>query len=147
MTNLVAGYGWWILALVLIGAEMIVPGYFLLWVGLAAAVMGLVTLFVPDLPFIAQATAFGVLAVITCLVYWKFIRPVAEVRDDQPLLNRRGDRMLGRRVLVAEAFVNGRGKVRVGDTVWLAEGADVDVGDAVEVVSVNGATLTVKPAD
>lgn len=145
MANLLSSYGWWILALVLIGAELVIPGYFLLWVGVAAAIMGLITLFVPDLPFIAQATAFGVLAVIACLVYWKFIRPVAEQRDDQPLLNRRGDRMLGRRVLVAEAFVNGRGKVRVGDTVWLAEGPDVGVGDAVEVVGVHGATLKVTP--
>ena len=145
-TNLVAGYGWWILALVLIGAgddrARLLPA----WSarrggdGPGHAVRA-------GPPVHRPGDAFGVLAVITCLVYWKFIRPVAEVRDDQPLLNRRGDRMLGRRVLVAEAFVNGRGKVRVGDTVWLAEGADVDVGDAVEVVSVNGATLTVKPAD
>ncbi|MBX3690700.1 NfeD family protein [Dokdonella sp.] len=145
MANLLSSYGWWILALVLIGAELVVPGYFLLWVGIAAGIMGLVTLFVPDLPFIAQATAFGVLSVIACIIYWKYIRPVAEQRDDQPLLNRRGDRMLGRRVLVAETFVNGRGKVRVGDTVWLAEGPDAAVGDAVEVVGVHGATLKVTP--
>ena len=145
MANLLSSYGWWILALVLIGAELIVPGYFLLWVGVAAGVMGLITLFAPDLPFVAQATGFGVLAVAACLVYWKFIRPVAELRDDQPLLNRRGERMLGRRVLVAEALINGRGKVRVGDTVWLAEGPDVGVGVAVEVVGVHGATLKVTP--
>ncbi len=145
MGNLLSSYGWWILALVLIAAELLAPGYFLLWIGVAAAVMGLVMLLFPDLPFLAQAILFGVLAIAACLVYWKFIRPLAELRDDQPLLNRKGERMLGRRVLVAEAFVNGRGKVRVGDTVWLAEGPDVGVGAAVEVVGVHGATLTVTP--
>ncbi|MBN8481258.1 MAG: NfeD family protein [Xanthomonadales bacterium] len=145
MGNLLSSYGWWILALVLIAAELLAPGYFLLWIGVAAAVMGLVMLVVPGLPFIAQAAAFGVLAIATCLVYWKFIRPLAELRDDEPLLNRKGERMLGRRLLVAEAFVNGRGKVRVGDSVWLAEGPDVGVGDAVEVVAVHGATLRVTP--
>lgn len=147
MTNLLASYGWWILALLMIAAELLVPGYFLLWIGVAAGIMGLVTLVAPDMPFVAQAAVFGVLAIATCYVYWKFIRPTAEVRDDQPLLNRKGERMIGRRVLVAEPFVNGRGKVRVGDTVWLAEGADVAVGAAVEVTGVHGVTLMVRPVE
>lgn len=147
MTNLLASYGWWILALLMIAAELLVPGYFLLWIGVAAGVMGLVTLVAPDMPFVAQATVFGVLAIATCFIYWKFIRPAAEVRDDQPLLNRKGERMVGRRVLVAEPFVNGRGKVRIGDSVWLAEGVDVAVGAAVEVTGVHGTTLTVRPVE
>ena len=145
--NLLDSYGWWILALVLIAAELVAPGYFLLWIGVAAGIMGLVTLLVPGLPFLAQAVVFGLLAIGTCFVYWKFIRPATELRDDQPLLNRKGDRMVGRRVLVAEPFVNGRGKVKVGDSVWLAEGPDVEPGTAVEVIAVNGTTLRVKVAE
>ena len=68
------------------------------------------------------------LSIAVCLVYWKFIRPAAELRDDQPLLNRKGDRMIGRRVTVVDAIVNGRGKVKVGDSVWLVEGSDCPVG-------------------
>lgn len=147
MSNLLASYGWWILALLLIAAELIAPGYFLLWIGVAGGVMGLITLVFPGMPFVAQAVLFGVLALVTCVVYWKFIRPATELRDDQPLLNRKGDRMLGRHVLVAEAFVNGRGKVTVGDSVWLAEGPDVAVGSAVEVTGVHGTTLTVRPVE
>jgi membrane protein implicated in regulation of membrane protease activity len=143
LSNLLASYGWWVLALVLIAAELIAPGYFLLWIGLAAGVMGLVMLIFPGMPFIAQAVVFGVLAIAVCLIYWKFIRPAAELRNDQPLLNRKGERMIGRRVLVAEALVNGRGKVKVGDSVWLAEGTDAAVGATVEVVGVHGTTLTV----
>lgn len=140
-------YGWWLAALVLIGAEIIAPGYFLLWIGLSAALMGLLTLFWPDLAPLAQAIVFALLSLATCLVYWKYIRPTAEQRDDQPLLNRKGDRMLGRQLIVAEAIVNGRGKVRVGDTVWLAEGSDAPVGATVEVVGINGTTLKVRGAD
>lgn len=147
LPNLLDSYGWWILALVLIAAELVAPGYFLLWIGVAAGIMGLVTLFFPGLPFLAQAVVFGLLAVGTCYVYWKFIRPATELRDDQPLLNRKGDRMVGRRVLVAEPFVNGRGKVRVGDTVWLAEGPDVEPGAVVEVIAVSGTTLRVKAVE
>lgn len=144
MDNLVNNYGWWLLALVLIAAEMLAPGYFLLWIGIAAGVMGLVTLVLPGLPGIAQAVLFGLLAIAACLVYWKFIRPVAEQRNDQPLLNRRGAQLVGQRFVLAEAIVNGRGRVKVGDSEWLAEGPDLPVGSEVEVVSVSGTTLRVE---
>ena len=143
VTNLVASYGWWLLALLLIAAELIAPGYFLLWIGIAAAIMGLVMFAVPGLAFLAQAVIFALLAVSVCFVYWKFIRPAAELRDDQPLLNRKGDRMIGRRVIVVDAIINGRGKVKVGDSVWLVEGVDCPVGSTVQVVAVNGTTLRV----
>jgi membrane protein implicated in regulation of membrane protease activity len=87
---------------------------------------------------------FALLAVASCAVYWRFVRPLAEHRDDQPLLNRRGQRMVGRRVVVVEPIVNGRGKVKVGDGAWLAEGPDVAAGTEVEVVAVDGTTLKVR---
>ena len=83
VTNLVASYGWWLLALLLIAAELVLPGYFLLWVGLAAAIMGLVMLVLPGLVFLAQAVLFALLAISVCFIYWKYIRPSAEQRDDQ----------------------------------------------------------------
>lgn len=145
MENLLNNYGWWLLALVLIGAEVMAPGYFMLWIGLAAGLMGAIMLVVPALSPLAQAVVFALLAIASCAVYWKFLRPLAEQRDDQPLLNRRGQRMVGRRVVVSDAIVNGRGKVRVGDGAWLAEGPDVPAGSEVEVVAVEGTTLKIKP--
>ncbi len=137
-------YGWWILALVLIAAEMILPGYFLLWIGIAAALMGVLTFVLPALGMLGQAIVFGVLAVATCAIYWRFIRPLAEQRNDQPLLNRRGQRLVGRRFTLVEPIVNGRGRIPVGDGWWLAEGQDLPAGSEVEVVAVNGATLMVR---
>lgn len=147
MDNLVNNYGWWLLALVLVAAEMIAPGYFLLWIGIAAGVMGVVTLVVPGLSALVQATVFALLSIAACLVYWKYIRPLAEQRNDQPLLNQRGQRMVGRRVIVVEAIVNGRGKVGIGDGQWLAEGPDLPVGSEVEIVALQGTTFTVKPVE
>jgi membrane protein implicated in regulation of membrane protease activity len=144
MENLLNNYGWWLLALVLIAAEMIAPGYFMLWIGIAAGVMGIVTFFAPAMSALVQAVVFALLAVASCAVYWRFVRPLAEHRDDQPLLNRRGQRMVGRRVVVVEPIVNGRGKVKVGDGAWLAEGPDVAAGTEVEVVAVDGTTLKVR---
>ena len=144
MENLVNNYGWWLLALVLIGAEMILPGYFLLWIGVAAGLMGAILLLAPTLPVIAQAIMFALLAIATCTVYWRLIRPLAEHRDDQPLLNRRGERMVGRRVVIVEPIVNGRGKVKVGDGAWLAEGPDLPIGQEVEVTACEGTMLKVR---
>lgn len=144
MDNLVNNYSWWIAALVLIAAEMILPGYFLLWIGVAAGVMGVVTLIAPSLSEITQAVLFAALALASCLVYWRYIRPIAELRDDQPLLNRRGKKLVGERFVLIEPIVNGRGKVKVGDGQWLAEGPELPAGSEVEVVSVDGTTLNVR---
>lgn len=144
MDNLVDNYGWWLLALLLVGAEMIAPGYFMLWIGIAAGVMGVVTVFAPELPAIVQAVMFALLSIAACLAYWRFVRPLAEQRDDQPLLNRRGQKLVGERFVLIEPIVNGRGKVKVGDGQWLAEGPDLPAGSDVEVVAVDGTTLKVK---
>ena len=122
LDNLLNNYGWWLLALVLIGAEVVMPGYFMLWIGVAAGIMGMLTFALPALSTLTQAIVFALLAIASCAIYWRFVRPLAELRNDQPLLNRRGARMVGRRVVIVEPIVNGRGKVKVGDGAWLAEG-------------------------
>ena len=146
MDNLVNNYGWWIAALLLIVAEMILPGYFLLWIGVAAGAVGIITLVAPSLPAVAQAALFALLAITSCFAYWRFVRPLAEHRDDQPLLNRRGKKLVGERFVLIEAIVNGRGKVSVGDGQWLAEGPDLPAGSEVEVVSCEGTSLKVRAA-
>jgi len=145
LTNLATHYGWWLLALVLIGAELAVPGYFMLWIGIAAAVMGALVLIVPDLGALGQAVAFAILAVISCVIYWKFVRGELDKVSDQPLLNRRAEQFVGRRYVLDSAIVNGQGKARVGDSVWLVEGPELPAGAPIEVVAVNGTTLKVQP--
>ncbi len=139
-------YGWWILALVLIGAELLAPGYFLIWIGFAAAALGVVTFFVPGLSFLVQAVLFAVLALVSCFVYWRFVRTVVNESSDQPLLNRRAEQFVGRRYTLDTAIVGGKGKVRIGDSPWLAEGPDLPAGSEVEVIAVSGTTVKVRAA-
>jgi membrane protein implicated in regulation of membrane protease activity len=146
LTNLTAHYGWWLLALVLIGAELMLPGFFMLWVGIAAAAMGVILLFAPELSFIAQAVLFTVLALVSCFGYWRFIKGALTEHSDQPHLNRRAEQLIGRRYVLDSAIVNGQGKARVGDSLWLVEGPELPVGATIEVVAVNGATLKVQKA-
>ena len=140
-------YLWWILALLLIAGEVMMPGYFLLWIGIAAAAMGVLLWLVPGMGLLLQAVLFAVLALAACLAYARWLRPRIERRaPGSDRLNRRGEQMIGQRYELVEAIVNGRGKVRVGDGQWLVSGPDLPLGRTVEVVAVDGTTLKVRAA-
>jgi membrane protein implicated in regulation of membrane protease activity len=64
-------------------------------------------------------------------------------KSDQPHLNRPAEQLVGRVLVVAEAIEHGRGKVRVGDTVWPVEGPDAPSGAEVRVTAANGTVLLV----
>ncbi|MEO9215646.1 MAG: NfeD family protein [Rhodanobacter sp.] len=138
-------YLWWILALLLIAGEVLLPGYFMLWIGLAAAAMGVVLWAVPTLGLLAQAVVFALLAFAFCIGYARWLRPRLErSAPGDERLNRRGEQMIGQRYVLVEPIVNGRGKARVGDGQWLVSGPDLPLGSTVEVVSVEGTTLQVR---
>lgn len=148
MEQVALHYWWWILALVLIAVEVILPGYFMLWIGIAAGATGLVVLALPGLSMLAQAVSFAVLAFLSCAAYGYWLRP--RLMRDEPgsaQLNRRGEQKIGQRYVLAEPIVNGRGKAKVGDSLWLVRGPDLPVGAMVEVVGVDGTTLLVRAAE
>ncbi|MEO5830429.1 MAG: NfeD family protein [Rhodanobacter sp.] len=147
MWELSTHYLWWILALLLIASELLLPGYFLLWIGLAAAAMGAVLLVDPALGVLAQATLFGLLAFASCFGYARWLRPRLERRaPGGERLNRRAEQLIGQRYQLIEPIINGRGKAGVGDGQWLVSGPDLPLGATVEVVAVDGSTLRVRAA-
>ena len=147
MWTLSVHYLWWILALLLIGGEVLVPGYFLLWIGLAAAAMGVLLWLLPGMGLLLQAVLFALLALAACVFYAHRLRPrIERSAPGSELLNRRAEQMIGQRYVLTEAIVNGRGKARVGDGQWLVAGPEAPVGATVEVVAVDGTTLQVRPA-
>ena len=147
MWELSTHYLWWILALLLIAGEVLMPGYFMLWIGLAAAAMGVVLWLVPSLALLAQAVLFAALAFAACVIYARLLRPKLERREPgSERLNRRGEQMIDQRYQLIEPIINGRGKACVGDGQWLVSGPDMPVGSTVEVVAVEGTTLKVRAA-
>jgi len=147
MWQLPTHYLWWILALLLIAGELLLPGYFLLWIGVAAALMGMLLWVVPTLSLLTQAILFGLLAFAACFAYARWLRPKLERRaPGSARLNRRAEQMIGQRYELIEPIVNGRGKARVGDGQWLVSGPDLPLGSTVEVVAVDGTTLKVRAA-
>lgn len=148
LTDFVTQFGpslWFAAAVVLFVLETIVPGVHFLWFGVAAAMTGAVALAAP-MAWQVQFIVFSVLSVITVFLMRRSGYGT-NAKTDEPQLNVRGAQYIGRQVVVEEAIRNGRGKVRVGDTIWAAEGEDAHKGDKVEVTGVNGTVLVVTNAD
>lgn len=137
---------WWVLGLALLVIEMLSPtGFFLIWVGAAAVVVGGAAWAMPSLPWEAQLVLFGVLSVASFFA-WRRLRP-AHVPSDQPTLNRRGHSYVGRTFTLGAPIVNGVGKLHVDDSQWRITGPDADAGAKVRVVAADGNTLQVRLAD
>ncbi len=108
MDQIAVHYLWWIVALLLIGGEVILPGYFMLWIGIAAAAMGVALLLLPGMGALAQAVLFVVFAFVSCFIYWKVVRPRLErIPAGNERLNRRGEQLLGQRYTLCEPIVQG----------------------------------------
>lgn len=135
--------GWGALALVLFAAEALVPGAFMLWIGIgAAAVFVLVAVFA-DIPLLWQVVAFVLLSVVSIQWYRRWGRSHAR-QSDKPLLNRRAEQLIGRVVVVDQDIVAGKGRAKIDDAFWVIAGPDLPAGSQVRVVAVDGMTLQVQ---
>lgn len=85
----------------------------------------------------------GILLIADILIDFVWASP-SVLKTDQPDLNRRSAQFVGRVVVVEEAIANGRGKVRIGDTLWMAEGPDAPAGADVRITAARGAALEVE---
>ena len=137
---------WWILALGLIIAETLLPGTFFLWMGLSAIVLGIVAWLLPALGWESQLILFALLSLVSIVLWRQWQRRHPDV-SEQPLLNRRGEQLVGRVFVLDSAIENGFGKVRVGDTYWRVSGQDLPAGRRVQVVAVEGVVLQVETVD
>ncbi|KOR44942.1 hypothetical protein ADT25_09670 [Xanthomonas oryzae] len=135
---------WAVLALLLTAAETLVPGAFLLWMGIAAAAVCVLVLVLPDIALLVQIVAFVVLGFVSVQVYRTWFRGKGR-ESDRPLLNRRAEQLIGRRVLLDQAIDDGRGRAKVDDAFWVVAGPDLPAGTPVRIVGVDGMTLLVQP--
>jgi membrane protein implicated in regulation of membrane protease activity len=138
------GVLWLIAAVLLAGTELLVPGVFLVFLALAAAITGAITLFLPGMSVGVQLISFAAWALVTVLIGKRWNRDYP-VETSDPLLNDRVARLIGETVTVSQAIRDGEGRVRVGDSEWLAHGADAAAGARVRVVGADGASLKVEP--
>jgi membrane protein implicated in regulation of membrane protease activity len=136
------GWLWLIGGVVLLIAEVIAPGFFLVFIGIAAMLAGLFTVLF-DLGTASQLALFALYAVIAVLVGRRFYANRIGDSSD-PLLNDRAARLVGRVVTVVEAVDEHGGRVRVGDGEWNARGGPAASGERVRIIGIDGNCLKVE---
>lgn len=138
---------WWIIGLLFLGLEILVPGVFLLWSGLAAIVVGAISLALWGTEFWGwqlQLLVFAVLAIAFALAGRRISSANAE--SDQPMLNRRIEGLVGRTATLEEPISEGKGRIRLDDTTWIVQGPDMPAGARVRITAAQASGLSVERA-
>ena len=142
-------WNWMVLGAVLLTLEIVAPGAYLLWLGIAAILTGTLSLQLWDSAiwvWQVQVLVFLGLSIASVLVGRRFFSNRNQDDTDQPLLNQRERQLVGRTATLEEAITNGYGRVRLGDTLWRVAGPDLPVGTRVWVVSAENGELRVEQA-
>ena len=137
---------WICVGLLLIAAETMAPGIFLLWLGLAAMVMFFLVWLFPDMSVLMQVVLFVVFSFVSVGVYVQFLRG-KQMPSDKPLLNRRGEQLVDQIFPLETAIINGHGRIKIGDALWTVQGVDLPAKSLVRVVAVDSMMLRVVPAE
>ena len=139
---------WMVLGVVLVIVELLMPGIWALWLGIGAFATGIVVLFPAQMSWQAQIVLYCVLSVASIVVGRLIVRGRAQP-EDHPTLNRRAENYVGQVFPLIDATENGRGRVRIGDSVWRVRlatpGGELPAGGRVRVTGIDGATLQVEP--
>lgn len=135
---------WLVLTMLLFIIEVLFGSGIWLWFGVATGLTGVIVLFTA-LPWYQQGWLFAANLTICMLIWWFAVKSYPQ-HTDQPMLNRRGEQYIGRLVQLEEAIVHGRGKVKIGDTLWRVMGEDMPAGTTVIIYGVDGVLLQVKAA-
>lgn len=133
-------WNWLIFGLLMMALEILAPGVFLFWLGLAAFLVGVISSLIA-IPWQAQILLFALFA-LAAVPIWRRVahRQQAEA---SPFLNKRAQALIGRVCTLEKPIVDGSGTVRIDDTVWRVAGPDIPAGSRVRIVQADGASLTV----
>ena len=145
MFSTLGTWNWLVFGLLLMGLELMLPGVFLFWVGLAALLVGLLSVAIAP-PWQLQLLMFAVFAAAAVPVWRRVARSNSGVSNSNPFLNKRAEAMIGRVFTLEKPIVDGAGTVRIDDTIWRVAGPDTPAGTRVRIVRADGASLTVAAA-
>ena len=135
---------WLVVAAAFAVIEVAVPAMVCIWLSAAALGAAAIAWFAPGLGWEPQALISAALAVASVAIgRMAFARARPQSSADH--LNRRAETYIGRTFTLERPIVDGRGRLKVDDTVWLVEGPDLPVGTRVQVTGVDNTLLRVAP--
>ncbi|MCK3654396.1 hypothetical protein A4G19_01020 [Pasteurellaceae bacterium Macca] len=138
---------WLIAGFILLILELVIPGVFVMWWGLAALIVSGITFFFPDLSLSLQGVIFASFSVLFSLLWWQFQHNKDKREDQHAVLNQRDHAMLGTEGVVVELLPNGTARGKFGDTTWRVQSYSeemLSLNQRISVVAVEGITLVVK---
>ena len=135
---------WLVLAAVLGVIEIAVPVMFCIWLAAAALGAAAIAWRYPGLSWEHQALIFAALAVASVALGRTAFARTGPTESGRRL-NRRAESYVGRMFTLEGAIVDGRGRLKVDDTVWLVEGPDLPAGTRVRVTGADNTLLRVEP--
>lgn len=144
----IADYWWWLSAgVVLMAIEIATPGIFFIWIGIGAFITGIIAAIFPSAAPSLLGFIFAVLSVISVFIGKKIMLKKTGKEEDSGLNNRMAQ-YIGQTYQVFEPIVDGRGKISVGDTLWLATSkTNIAANTSVKVTGVHGTALEVEPVN
>ena len=145
MFSTLGTWNWLIFGVALMALELLAPGVFLFWLGLAALLVGLLS-FAFDPSWQLQIVMFALFAAAAVPLWRRIARRGSTASASNPFLNKRADALVGREFTLEKPIVDGAGTVRIDDTVWRVAGPDAPAGSRVRIVHADGASLTVAAA-
>jgi inner membrane protein len=129
---------WLVVGFLLCAAETLAPGAFLIWIGAAMLIVGVVEFFWP-LEITAQLFLFAALVVVLVIVGRRVYGSLDQRSPSQPLS--RAENLVGKEFFLDQPIVRGFGNIRVDDSIWRVTGEDMGAGAKVRVTGVEGGSL------
>ncbi|MDO9588226.1 MAG: NfeD family protein, partial [Brevundimonas sp.] len=135
---------WLALGVLLLAVVAATSSDWLLWPAVSAGVVAVVTALGLPLGLLGEMALFAILTVIASVLSRRLVQRVNP--SDRPDINARDSRLIGQRAQVVQAFVDGRGRVFVSGSEWIAEidGAAPLAGESVIVEGFEGSKLKVR---
>jgi membrane protein implicated in regulation of membrane protease activity len=139
------GWFWLVAAGVLLILELLAPGVFFIWLAIAAFFTAIVDRIV-DMGWQGELLTFAALSLAAIFLGKPLLRRRHALEGDQPTLNRRMYGYVGQSYVLNQPIMQGRGRLKIDDTLWDVVGPDLPDGTRVTVTAIEGLRLRVEAA-
>ncbi|MBL4801339.1 MAG: NfeD family protein [Emcibacter sp.] len=137
-------WAWFVIAMMLLGLEMLAPGVVFMWMAIASVVVGAIVFVLPELGWETQFIIFAILSVVSVLSGRMFLAR-NPIETDDTTLNQRGHQYVGQIYNLIRDMENGKSKIRIGDSNWSVQGDfEAKENDKVRVIGIDVTILLVE---
>jgi membrane protein implicated in regulation of membrane protease activity len=140
---------WFVLGVLLILSELVIPAFAALWFGIAAIMVGVLYWMFPMMGLTTQLVTWIILSVLCTLLWFKFIKPLSIDKTKAGLSREATIGQVGMviQIHMQHDLITVRFPMPVlGSDEWNCRSlSPVKVGDRVRVIEISGNDLVVKP--